>query len=168
MTTDDLPEAPEYVAAAQLIADMREAATLGDRVYSEPWDRLDQCGALALAARQYSGAVAVVPQLPEVDASAAAAGAGVLKSRLCILLLYPAQLPGKERARKASRLLYAVLNFLLNWQPSRDTGLPYREPTVTDVSALSVADYKEFKELTGVVIGIDINSNYKIKPKKKP
>lgn len=154
------PEAPEYALSRKLIADLGGDALLGPLVYEHPWEKLAQCQALAVAASSRSVCIAVSPQLPEPVSDPAGQKAGMLDARLAVLVLFQRNVPGKGIGERVAGLNYALLNYLLRWDPSQ-TGIPYTEPRVTSVAPLVAADYKEFAEMSGIVLGVSISYNYK-------
>ncbi|MGN0836205.1 MAG: hypothetical protein ACI4OS_02085 [Akkermansia sp.] len=156
----DLPQAPEYTLAEQLIASMRQDAALAPYVYQTPWDREEQHQALAMAAGQYSGTVAVAPQLPAPNTDDPDGTAGTLRARLAVAILCTQQVPGGRTGRRVAGLLYKVINALLRWDVTA-CGIPYALPKIDSINTLDMSELPKLANLQGVLINASIVYNYK-------
>lgn len=156
----ELPEAPEYRLAARLIDELRRDAVLAPYVYAQPWDREEQHQALAMAAGQYSGTVAVAPQLPAPNTDDPDGTAGTLRARLAVAILCTQQVPGGQTGRRVASLLYKVINALLRWDVTA-CGIPYTEPKIDSINTLNMSELPKLTNLTGVLIHASIVYNYK-------
>ena len=157
---EDLPEAPEYKLAAHLIEELRRDAVLAPYVYRQPWDRDEQAQALAMAAGQYSGAVAVVPQMPAPNTEDPDGKAGTLRARVAVVILCTQNVPGGQTGRRVAGLLYKSLNAVLRWDVM-DAGIPYTQPKIDSINTLELEDMPKLANLSGVLIQASINYNYK-------
>lgn len=157
---ENLPEAPEYKLAAHLIAGLRRDAVLAPYVYPHPWDRDEQAQALAMAAGQYSGAVAVVPQLPAPNTDDPEGRAGTLRARVAVAILCTQNVPGGQTGRRVAGLLHKCLNAVLRWDVA-EAGIPYTLPKIDSISELDFSAMPKLANLSGVLIQASINYNYK-------
>lgn len=157
---ENLPEAPEYKLAAHLIAELRRDAVLAPYVYQQPWDREEQAQALAMAAGQYSGTVAVVPQMPAPNTEDPEGRAGTLRARVAVAILCTQNVPGGQTGRRVASLLYKSLNALLRWDVA-EAGIPYTLPKIDSINTLELEDMPKLANLSGVLIQASINYNYK-------
>lgn len=156
----NLPEAPEYRLAAHLIAELRRDAVLAPYVYQHPWDRDEQAQALAMAAGQYSGTVAVVPQIPAPNPDDPEGRAGTLRARVAVVILCTQHVPGGQTGRQEASLLYKCLNAVQRWDVT-ECGIPYALPKVESINTLDLAEMPKLANLSGVMIQASINYNYK-------
>ena len=157
---ENLPEAPEYMLAAKLIEELRRDAVLAPYVYPHPWDRDEQAQALAMAAGQYHGTVAVVPQLPAPNTEDPEGKAGTLRARVAVAILCTQNVPGGQTGRRVASLLYKCLNALLRWDVT-ECGIPYTLPKIDSISELDLSAMPKLANLCGVLIQVSINYNYK-------
>ena len=157
---ENLPEAPEYKLAAHLIAELRRDAVLAPYVYQHPWDRDEQAQALAMAAGQYSGSVAVVPQLPAPNTDDPEGRAGTLRARVAVAILCTQNVPGGQTGRRVAGLLYKCINTVLRWDVA-EAGIPYALPKIDSISELDLSAMPKLANLSGVLIQTSIIYNYK-------
>ena len=157
---ENLPEAPEYLLAAKLIEELRRDAVLAPYVYQHPWDREEQQQALAMAAGQYSGTVAVVPQMPAPNTDDPDGKAGTLRARVAVAILCTQNVPGGQTGRRVAGLLYKCLNAVLRWDVM-DAGIPYTQPKIDSINMLNLAELPKLANLSGVLIHASIVYNYK-------
>ena len=157
---EDLPEAPEYKLAEHLIAELRRDGVLAPYVYQQPWDRDEQAQALAMAAGQYSGTVAVVPQMPAPNNDDPDGKAGTLRARVAVAILCTQNVPGGQTGRQEASLLYKCLNAVLRWDVM-DAGIPYTQPKIDSISELDLSAMPKLANLSGVLIQASIIYNYK-------
>lgn len=153
--------APEYDLARALIARLQQQPDLAPAVLPTPFDSADQAARLALAAAQYSMAVAVRPQ-PPASPGAEFDRTGVLQARLGVVVLttpgvHPAAAAAEQMAAASGR----VLALCMGWAPE-GRGIPYEAAEVLEVSALNTADYPDFKNLAGHVVLLGKRVNYKM------
>lgn len=159
MTMENLPEPPEYEIAGKLIAHLRGDETLRPYVYDKPWDAEEQNQALAMAAAQYKGCIAVAPQLPATNPNDADTKAGTLNARLGVVVLCTRNIPGGGSGRMVAALLYKAINGVLRWKYS-DSGIPYEEPRVESISTLQMQDMPKLENLHGAVAFVAVTHNY--------
>lgn len=157
---ENLPEAPEYKLAAHLIAELRRDAVLAPYVYPHPWDRDEQAQALAMAAGQYSGTVAVVPQIPAPNTDDPEGRAGTLRARVAVAILCTQNVPGGQTGRQEASLLYKCLNVMQRWDVT-ECGIPYTLPKIDSISMLNLEEMPKLANLSGVLIQASIIYNYK-------
>lgn len=165
MTSTELPEAPEYRLAGLLIKHLAEDSTLAPYVYPEPWDREDQCQGLAMAAQQYSGVVAVLPQPPGLLPADSQAKTGTLAARLVVVVLTTENLHPDRGARQAAGLFYKLINAVMQWDP-QSAGIPYALPQVEAIAELDTSKITGLENLTGRDLTLSIPYNYKQKIKQ--
>lgn len=156
---DTLPEPPEYEIAGKLIAHLRSDETLRPYVYDKPWDAEEQNQALAMAAAQYKGCIAVAPQLPATNPHDTDTKAGTLNVRLGVVVLCTRNIPGGGSGRMVAALLYKAINGVLRWKYS-DSGIPYEEPRVESISSLSMQEMPKLENLHGAVAFVAVTHNY--------
>ena len=157
---ENLPEAPEYMLAAKLIEELRRDAVLAPYVYQHPWDREEQQQALAMAAGQYSGTVAVVPQMPAPNTDDPDGKAGTLRARVAVAILCTQNVPGGQTGRREASLLYKCINALLRWDVA-ECGIPYTLPKIDSINELDLSAMPKLSNLSGVAIQVSITYNYK-------
>ena len=157
---ENLPEAPEYVLAAKLIEELRRDAVLAPYVYRQPWDREEQSQALAMAAGQYYGTVAVSPQLPAPNDDDRDGITGTLRARVAVAILCTQNVPGGQTGRRVAGLLHKCLNAVLRWDVA-EAGIPYTLPKIDSISELDLSAMPKLANLSGVLIQASINYNYK-------
>ena len=157
---ENLPEAPEYMLAAKLIEELRRDAVLAPYVYQHPWDRDEQAQALAMAAGQYSGAVAVLPQLPAPNTDDPEGRAGTLRARVAVAILCTQNVPGGQTGRREASLLFKCINALLRWDVA-ECGIPYTLPKIDSINELDLSAMPKLANLSGVAIQVSITYNYK-------
>lgn len=152
--------APEYDLARALIARLQQQPDLAPAVLAKPFDNEDHAAHLALAAAQYSMAVAVSPQ-PPASLGAEFDRTGVLQARLGVVVLTtPGVLPGAA-AEKLAAASGRVLALCMGWAPE-GRGIPYEAAEVLEVAQLNTAEYPDFKNLGGHVIVLGKKVNYKM------
>jgi len=157
---ENLPEAPEYKLAAHLIAEMQKDAQLAPYVYRQPWDREEQSQALAMAAGQYYGTVAVSPQLPAPNDDDRDGITGTLRARVAVAILCTQNVPGGQTGRREASLLFKCINALLRWDVA-ECGIPYTLPKIDSINELDLSAMPKLANLSGVAIQVSITYNYK-------
>lgn len=161
---ENLPEAPEYRLAGMLLRHLAEDVELEPYVFREPWDRTAQTQALAMAARQFRGVVAVIPQTPGLLSADSGTRTGTLLVRLALVVFATANVTCDKAARRAAGLFYLTLNRALRWDPQAQ-GIPYALPTPEAIAELDTGQMEGLENLTGYSLTLSIPYNYKQKIK---
>ena len=153
--------AAEYRLAALLIEHLQGDAELSPAVLAEPFDRTDQCQAIALAAQQHDFAIAVEP-LPVQLPSDPTDRTGVATLRLAVHVLTTTQVTcGQSAAALAAAVQGAVLAACCVFCPEGVRGIPYALPVLESVAELELAKFDELANLTGAAIVLSQKANLK-------
>lgn len=153
--------AAEYRLATALIEHLQGDGELTAAVLAEPFDRTDQCQAIALAAQQHDFAIAVEP-LPVQLPSDATDRTGVATLRLAVHVLTTTQLAGGQSAAAlAAAVQGAVLATCCTFCPEGVRGIPYALPVLESVAELDLSKFDALANLTGVVIMLSHKVNLK-------
>ena len=153
--------AAEYLLAESLIAHLQGDSELEGAVIAEPFDRVDQSQAIALAAAQYEFAIAVEPmelQLPTNPDDRT----GVVTLRLAVHVMSTQQVTSGISARAlAAAVQGAVLARCSSWYPEGMAGIPYALPELERVVELDFSKFEELANLTGSAIILTHKVNLK-------
>lgn len=153
--------AAEYRLATALIEHLQGDGELTAAVLAEPFDRTDQCQAIALAAQQHDFAIAVEP-LPVQLPSDPTDRTGVATLRLAVHVLTTTQLAGGQSAAAlAAAVQGAVLATCCTFCPEGVRGIPYALPVLESVAELDLSKFDALANLTGVVIMLSHKVNLK-------
>lgn len=149
-----LPPSPEYAFCEAVIGRLAEQADLSPLVLPEPYDSNDQTSKLAMASRQYQGAIAVMPVGLGMDWQGVdAARVSVWTARVAILALVTTQVSDQTSARRVSDLTAAIIRQLTRWDPTPAAGT-YGDPWFVDTADLDLADVADLKNMSGRAIMI--------------
>lgn len=153
--------AAEYRLATALIEHLQGDGELTAAVLAEPFDRTDQCQAIALAAQQHDFAIAVEP-LPVQLPSDATDRTGVATLRLAVHVLTTTQLAGGQSAAAlAAAVQGAVLATCCTFCPEGVRGIPYALPVLESVAELDLSKFDALANLTGAAIMLSHKANLK-------
>lgn len=154
----DLPTAPEYTLAEKLIAYLRDTLPALS-VFEQPWDTAAQNAALAVAARTAHGVVAVSPQPPVQLAEDHDAATGNFRARVAVLVLVQRNVTAADAPKRAAGCMAALLAVLRGFDP-QGNGIPYAEPRADGIDRLNAAEYKDFADLSGMVLSLSVPVSY--------
>lgn len=153
--------AAEYRLATALIEHLQGDGELTAAVLAEPFDRTDQCQAIALAAQQHDFAIAVEP-LPVQLPSDPTDRTGVATLRLAVHVLTTTQLAGGQSAAAlAAAVQGAVLATCCTFCPEGVRGIPYALPVLESVAELDLSKFDALANLTGAAIMLSHKANLK-------
>lgn len=146
-----MKQAIEYRLAEALTEHLRGDAELAPAVLPEPFDRADQCQAIALAAGQYDFAVAVEP-LPLQLPTDATDRTGVVEVRLAVHVLTTQQLNPQgfpSAGALAAAVMGRVLACCMRWRDEVSAGIPYADPVPESVAELDLSKFDALANLSG-------------------
>lgn len=145
-----MKQAIEYRLAEALIRHLQGVEEFAPAVLAEPFDREDQCQALALAAGQYDFALAVEP-LPLRLPTDATDRTGVVEVQLAVNVLTTAQPLGMLRsgAALAASVMGQLLASCMAWREEVSAGIPYADPVLESVAELDLSKFESLQNLSG-------------------
>lgn len=157
-----MKQAIEYRLAEALIGHLQGVAEFAPAVLAEPFDREDQCQALALAAGQYDFALAVEP-LPLRLPTDTTDRTGVVEVQLAVHVLTTAQPMGMLRsgAALAAAVMGQLLATCMVWREEVSAGIPYADPVPESVAELDLSKFDALANLSGQALIISRKVNLK-------
>ncbi len=147
-----IQDSPEFTFCETVISRIRENEHLCPLVLEQPYDRDDQTQKLALADRQYDGAVAVMPAGLGMDWQGAdTARVCIWTARVAVLIMVTAKTEEESGLRRSSALLAEVIRTLSDWDPDAGDGL-IMEPWFVGTADLMAEDVADLENIVGRVV----------------
>lgn len=147
-----IQDSPEFTFCETVISRLCENNNLRSLMLEQPYDRDDQTQKLALADRQYNGAVAVMPAGLGMDWQGADnARVRVWTARVAVLVMVTAKTEEESGLRRSSALLAEVIRTLSDWDPDAGDGL-IMEPWFVGTADLAAEDISDLENIVGRVV----------------